>query len=80
MILSATAVFPTPPPACIEIMLWLFKELRIEGIGTTDLKAMMTENNAVWTSVALCEELKREHAAILAMQEKKREEMKKKNQ
>ena len=57
----------------------LFKELRIEGIGTTDLKAMMTEHNAVWDSVALCEELKKEHAAILAMQEKKREELKKKS-
>lgn len=61
-----------------QSLMELFKDLRIEGIGTTDLKAMMTENNAVWTSVALCEELKREHAAILAMQEKKREEMKKK--
>jgi len=50
------------------------RELRIAGIGTADLKAMMTENNAVWTSVALFDELSKEHRYMQEMRRKRQEE------
>ena len=52
----------------------LLKELRAEGIGTTDLKAMMTEHNAVWDSLALRDELHKEHQYMKEMAAKARSE------
>ena len=52
------------------------KGLRVAGIGTTDLKAMMTEHNAVWDSVALQDELKKEHEYMKEMAHKNRDKKK----
>ena len=48
------------------------KDLRIAGITTTDLKAVMTEHNAVWDSAALADELRKEHRYMQEMKEKNR--------
>ena len=45
----------------------IFKDLRAAGIVTTDLKAVMTEHNAVWDSLALRSELLKEHLYMKEM-------------